>query len=243
MHRGGSEHTRGWQTLHPGPKALASAVLVLSALALPHPAGLLVAGVSLATVSMLGRVPLSIIARAMRAPLLFVVLTVIISAPQLSMHNGSIGISGYALTEGIALLTRSLGAVSGLLVLTLTTSPADSLRLFTQLGVPPALAEVGLGVLRLVGLVGVERDRLMRAASLRGASASRAAQRRTAVAVAVALFGRTYRRGERLEKVLALRSPGGLLATMPAHGPWQLRDACLGLALASLPALLWALLP
>lgn len=242
MHRGASHPEPGWHLLHPGPKVLTSALLVLSALALPHPAGLLVTGVSLAALVGPARVPLRTLARALWAPLLFVGLSAVISAPQLTVKGGGVQLSGYAIDQVLALLTRSLGALSALMLLTLTTSPSDCLRFFTRLGVPGALAEVGLGVLRLIGLVGVERDRLIRAASLRGADASGAAQRRTAVAVAVALFGRTYRRGARLEQALALRSPGGLLATMPAHGPWRWRDVCGGLTLATLPVAVWSLL-
>ncbi|MBM5812683.1 MAG: hypothetical protein FJ191_12085 [Gammaproteobacteria bacterium] len=238
MHRSGPLR-RGWRQRHPLSKALLSGSLLTTALALPHPGGLLVALVAAALV--VGRAGVSVrqFWRAARAPLAFVLLTALTVAPRIHVTTSGMTIDGFSLDAVWPLFTRSLGALAAMLLLTLSTPAADLLRLLQRLGVPVAVAEVGLGMLRLLDILGEERQRLQQVMTLRGGTVSTAAQRRSATAMASTLFQRGIRRADRLERALQLRSPGGLLATQPGHEALRAYDVAWATAVATIPLLMW----
>jgi len=238
MHRSGPMR-RGWRQRHPLPKALLSGGLLAAALALPHPGGLLVALTAAALA--VGRAGVSVrrFWRAARAPLAFVLLAALTVAPRMQVTASGMMFDRFSLDAVWPLFTRSLGALAAMLLLTLTTPAADLLRLLQRLGVPVAVAEVGLGMLRLLDIIGEERLRLQQVTTLRGGTVSTAAQRRSATAMASTLFQRGIRRADRLELGLKLRSPGGLLATQPGHDALRASDIAWSTAVATIPLLMW----
>jgi cobalt/nickel transport system permease protein len=228
-----------WRHRHPTPKALLSGGLLVAALALPHPGGVIVACLALGVTLGPAQVRARQLWRAARAPLLFVAIAALTVAPRVSASATGVTFDGLELDAVWPLFTRSVGALAAMLLLTLGTPAADLLRVLHRLGLPVAVAEVGLGMLRLLDVLGEERERMQQVTALRGGRVDAAARRRSAAAVATGLFRRGLRRADRLELALQLRSPGGLIATQPAHGALRRQDLVAAAVVATIPILLW----
>jgi cobalt/nickel transport system permease protein len=204
-------YTSPWRHRHPGEKALLALGLLGCAVTLPPwPAAPVVGTVAL--VCLLGPAGLrvSILARAARAPLLFVATG---SLPLLVTVGGGHLVSWNPSGLGAAaqLTARALAALLCLLLFAATTPLADVLPRLTRLGVPSAVTEVAALTYRMLFLL------MDTARSVREAQAARLGYRtwrsaqRSLAGQGGAIFVRAFDRARRMEEGLALRGYDGSL--------------------------------
>lgn len=204
-------YTSSWRDRHPGEKALLALGLLACAVVLPPwPAAPTIALIALGC--LLGPAGLrgSVLARAVRTPLVFVLIG---SVPLLVRVGGghlvSWNPSGFL--AAVQVTGRALAALLCLLLFAATTPLADVLPRLTRLGVPSAVTEVAALTYRMLFLL-MDTARSVREAqaarlgyrTLRSAQHSLAGQ-------GGAIFVRAFDRAHRMEEGLALRGYDGSL--------------------------------
>jgi cobalt/nickel transport system permease protein len=208
--------TGPWRHRHPGEKAALAFGLLCCAVAVPAwPGALVVGGVALALLlGPAGLTPRRLV-RAVRGPLVFVVvgaLPLLFSVGGPTLVRLDPGGAGAAL----ALAGRATAGLLCLLLFAATTPLADTLPRLTRLGVPAAVVDVAGLVYRLLFLL------LDRIAAVRAAQAGRLGFRdwrttfRSVAGQAGAVFVSAFDRARRMEQGLALRGePGALRVMLP----------------------------
>jgi cobalt/nickel transport system permease protein len=210
--------TGPWRHRPPGEKALLAFGLLGCAVTLPPWPGALVVGL-VALALLLGPAGLGPrrLLRAVRGPLVFVV----VGAVPLLFSVGGPGLVRFdpgGAGAALALAGRAAAALLCLLLFAATTPLADTLPRLVRLGVPAAVVEVAALVHRLLFLL------LDRIAAVRTAQAGRLGFRdwrtglRSVAGQAAAVFVSAFDRARRMEQGLALRAePGSLRVQLPAQ--------------------------
>jgi cobalt/nickel transport system permease protein len=208
--------TGPWRHRHPGEKAALAFGLLCCAVALPPWPGALVVGV-VALALLLGPAGLAPrrLVRAVRGPLVFVVVGAL---PLLFSVGGPtlVRLDPGGAPAALALTGRATAALLCLLLFAATTPVVDALPRLVRLGVPPAVVDVAGLVYRLLFLL------LDRIAAVRAAQAGRLGFRgwrttlRSVAGQAGAVFVSAFDRARRMEHGLALRGePGSLRVLLP----------------------------
>lgn len=225
-----------WRVHHPGEKGLLALAIGGLALLAPAPAG---PGLALATTTLLAlgpaRVPFRVWTVACALPMVFTVsplLAVALTADSDGVHLA--GASAY--TPLLRRLGRTLGAVSALVLLTVTTPVLDWIAPLRRLGISAALLDIATAMHRLIA-VGIDvRTSLVRAHTARSGSGwinAHASGR-----LAGALLVRTVRRARNLEHALEMRGTAEGWALLPLHRPFRVSVAIGVIGLGLLLALL-----
>ncbi|AKT52740.1 cobalt ABC transporter permease [Arsenicicoccus sp. oral taxon 190] len=222
-----------WRTRAVADKALLSLGLVLVALVLPPwPASVLVAAASVAVLVGPARVPPPLVAKALRAPLAFIVVSGLSVA--VSVEGGSAGpTAGWARLGPLVVTPDSAAAALGLtahavagtlavLVLASTTPMVDLLTAMRRLRVPDACVEVASLTYRLLFVL-MEAVHAIRE-SQRGRLGYQGwrSSLRSAGMLTAAVLTRSWERARRLEEGLAGRGYESALRTLPRpqhHSP------------------------
>lgn len=226
-------HTNPWRRRHPGEKAVLALGLLGCAVALPPwPGAVLVGACALAVLlGPLGLRPGQLL-RALRAPLVFVVVG---SVPLLVAVGGDplVRWAPEGLGAAVALAGRATAALLCLILFAASTPLADALPRLERLGVPAAVTEVAALVYRLLFLL------LETAATVREAQAGRLGFRtwrttyRCVAAQAAAIFVGSLDRARRLEQGLALRGYTGSLRVQVEERPISVPFVAASVALAA----------
>ena len=204
-------YTSPWRHRHPGEKALLALGLLGCAVLLPPwPGAPIVAVVATATALGPARLPVRVLGRAARAPLLFIVTGVL---PMLVAVGGRhlVGWDPAGPATAARLGGRAGAALLFLLLFAATTPLADVLPRLHRLGVPPAVTEIAALIYRLLFTL------LAAAHAVREAQAARLGHRtwattyRSLAGQGAAIFVRAFDRARRLEEGLALRGYTGSL--------------------------------
>lgn len=219
-----------WRTRAVGDKALLSLGLVLVALVLPPwPASPLVALTSVIVMVGPARVPPSLVLRALRAPMAFIVasgLSVAVSVGAQAPGEGGAGPSAYGRWGPLAVTPESLEAAVGLtahavagtlavLVLASTTPMVDLLAALRRLRVPDACVEVASLTYRLLFVLMDAVRSIREAQAGRLGYHGRRASLRSAGMLTAAVLTRSWDRARRMEEGLAGRGYESALVTLP----------------------------
>ncbi|HLU57976.1 MAG TPA: cobalt ECF transporter T component CbiQ [Pseudonocardia sp.] len=206
--------TGPWRHRHPGEKAVLAFGLLCCAVALPAwPGALVVGAVALALLLGPAGVGPGRLLRAVRAPLVFVV----VGAVPLLFSVGGPGLVRFdpgGVGAALALTGRATAALLCLLLFAATTPLADALPRLARLGVPAAVVDVAGLVYRLLFLL------LDRAAAVRAAQAGRLGFRsvrttfRSVAGQAGAVFVSAFERARRMEQGLDLRGDAASLRVL-----------------------------
>src|SRR5690606_4017202 len=198
----------------PGEKAVVAVGLLCCAVALPAwPGALVVGAVALALLLGPAGVGPGRLLRAVRAPLVFVV----VGAVPLLFSVGGPGLVRFdpgGVGAALALTGRATAALLCLLLFAATTPLADALPRLARLGVPAAVVDVAGLVYRLLFLL------LDRAAAVRAAQAGRLGFRsvrttfRSVAGQAGAVFVSAFERARRMEQGLDLRGDAASLRVL-----------------------------
>lgn len=212
-------HTGPWRRRHPAEKAVLALGLLACAVALPPWPGALVVGVA-ATALLLGgaRLRPGQLLRAVRAPLVFVLVGAV---PLLFSFGGPtlVHLDPGGAGPALALAGRATAALLCLVLFAATTPLADTLPRLERLGVPAAVVEIAALIYRLLFLL------LDTITTVREAQAGRLGFRnwrtsyRSVAGQAGAVFVGAFDRARRLEQGLALRGYTGSLRVEVAQRP------------------------
>ncbi|MTB71204.1 cobalt ECF transporter T component CbiQ [Arsenicicoccus cauae] len=219
-----------WRTRAVGDKALLSLGLVLVALLLPPwPASPLVALTSVIVLVGPARVPVSLVLRALRGPLAFIVvsgLSVAVTVGAQEATQGGAGPSAYWRWGPLAVTPESLAAAAGLtahavagtlavLVLASTTPMVDLLASARRVRVPDACVEIAALTYRLLFVLLDSVRSIREAQSGRLGYHGRRAALRSAGMLTAAALTRSWDRARRMEEGLAGRGYESALLTLP----------------------------
>lgn len=200
-----------WRERHPGEKALLSLGLLGCAVTLPPwPGAVVVAAVALVALLGPAGLPVSVLVRAARAPVAFVVTGVV---PLLVTLGGRHLVwwdpAGPVVAARLA--GRAVAALLCLLLFAATTPLADVLPRLGRLGVPSAVIEVAALTYRMLFALLDSAHAVREAQAARLGYRSWAAAYRSLAGQGAAVFVRAFDRARRLEEGLALRGYTGTL--------------------------------
>lgn len=223
-----------WRRRAVGDKAVLSVGLVLAALLLPAwPGAVLVAVGALATAVLGARVPARLMARTLRAPLVFLAIGAITVAVSVSREHG-LTVTADSSRRALELFGHGIAGTLALLLLATTTPMVDLLTALRRWRVPDALIEVASLTYRLLFVL------LTTVATIREAQANRLGYDgwrtsfRSTGALTAATLVRSWHRARALEEGLAGRGYESAMVTLAPplrHSP---RFVAASLALVAL---------
>ncbi|MBB3676850.1 cobalt ECF transporter T component CbiQ [Modestobacter versicolor] len=224
-----------WRRRSPGDKLLVSLGLVLSALLLPVWPGSLLVGLA-AVVLALGpaRVPVRTFARAVRAPLAFIVIGALTSVVEV---GDGLGWAPDAAAQAGSLVGHAVAGSAAVLLLATTTPMSDLLPALQRLRVPAAVVEVAGLVYRMLFVLLTSLATIREAQTARMGYATVRSSYRSSGALAAAVLTRSWDRARRLQDGLAGRGLEAGLRVLPETLPASRRfEAATVAGLAALAA-------
>lgn len=233
-------YTNRLRFVHPGEKAALAAMAVVFCLVSSR---ILVSGLVIFLMGGLvvfgARVPLRFYLKLMTVPTAFLfvgLLTVALSfspSPgdfQLSIllpHGaGAVGFTEKGIRASLELLGRSLGSVSGLYFLSLTTPATELFTFLRRLGVPALFVELASLVYRFLFVLLRDAEQIYQAQSIRWGYASLRNSFFSLGQLVASLFKRSYFHSQMLYLALLTRNYNGELKVMaePRYVSWK--DVC-----------------
>lgn len=150
--------TSRWRSRSTEEKSLLTVGLLALAVIGPQPASGILVGVSAVALALLGaRVAPALLARAARAPLLFVLVGLVGVVVSIGSADGSslwqwgpIWVSEQSVDRAVVVLARSFGAVSALLLLATTTPVPHVLDGLRRLRAPAVMVDIAGVIYRLL---------------------------------------------------------------------------------------------
>jgi cobalt/nickel transport system permease protein len=224
-----------WRRRSPGDKVLVSGGLVLSALLLPVWPGSVLVGVTALVLALgPGRVPVRTFARAVRAPLAFIVIGALTTVVEVG--NG-VGWAPDAAAQAGSLVGHAVAGSAAVLLLATTTPMSDLLPALQRLRVPAAVVEVAGVVYRLLFVLLTSLTAIREAQTARMGYATLRGSYRSSGALAAAVLTRSWDRARRLQDGLAGRGLETGLRVLPETLPASRRfEAATVAGLAALAA-------
>lgn len=217
--------TNRWCRHHPGERLLLAGGGLVLALTLPPltTGPLLCVLMAGATVARAG-VPARAFLGVMALPTGFLLTSAPFLALSLELGDGPhLAYSSSGVTLALAVTLRSLGSLSCLAFLALTTPVAELVTWLRRLGVPAAVVEIALLIYRLIFIFAERALAGHRAQTARqGYSTHRRSLKSLGLLIAT-LFQRAMERARRLEVGLAARSYGGELRVLVPERPLSRR--------------------
>jgi cobalt/nickel transport system permease protein len=179
----------------------------------------------LATVAIIGRVPLGLIVRRLAVETPFVVFALLLPfiAPGPDTEVLGVALSTEGLWAAWNILVKATLGLAATVVLTATTSIPDLLGGFDRLRVPKAFTAIAGFMVRYGDVVADDMRRMRIARLSRGHDPRWFWQVRAVATSAGALFIRTYERGERVHAAMLARGYTGALPDVgrrPTTGEW-----------------------
>ncbi|MCH8613345.1 cobalt ECF transporter T component CbiQ [Arsenicicoccus dermatophilus] len=240
-----------WRPRAVADKALLGLGLMAVALVLPPwPGSVLVAVASLVVLLLGARVPAGLVARAMRAPLAFIVLSglsvaVSLGAPQADpayLRLGWLAVTHRGVAEAAGLTAHAVAGTLAVLVLAATTPVVDLLTALRRLRMPDACVEVASLTYRILFVLLEAQGQIREAQAGRLGYQGWRTSLRSAGMLTAAVLTRSWDRARRLEEGLAGRGYETALLTLPRterHSPAFVAGTLL--LLATVSASSWAL--
>ena len=206
-----------WRLRSPADKLLLSVGLVLSALLLPVWPGSLLVGLT-AVVLALGpaRVPARTFGRAVRVPLVFIVIGALTAVVEV---GDGIGWAPDAAARAGGLVGHSLAGSAAVLLLATTTPMSDLLPALARLRVPAAVIEVASVTYRMLFVLLTSLSTIREAQTARMGHASLRSSYRSAGMLAASVLTRSWDRARRLQDGLAGRGMETGLRVLPEALP------------------------
>lgn len=163
------------------------------------------------------RLPARTVLRGMGVELPFVTFALVLPFVALGPRTEVLGLSlsTAGLLAGWNILAKATLGVVASIVLARTTEVRDLLDALRTLRVPATLVAIASFMVRYLGIVREDLQRLQVAQAARGVPPRRRDRLRATARVAAALFVRTYERGERVH--LAMLARGGALGHPPVR--------------------------
>lgn len=224
--------TNRWRQRSTFEKALLASGLLAVAITIRQPlVGVAVMAVSVTAALVGARVPVAVYARALLAPLVFILIgvgsiaislgdaAVVARGTELLISFGPVHITEASLIRAIDTSVRSFAAMSALVLLATTTPVIDLLRGLRRLRVPDALIDIAALTYRMLfSLLDAQHAiRETQAARLGYSSGTNA--RRSIGLLAAGVFRRAWVRSRRLEAGLLGRGYEGTLSTVTRPRP------------------------
>lgn len=213
-----------WRPRAMADKALLSLGLVVTALVLPPwPGSALVGSASIAILLWAAKVPARLVARALRGPLAFIVISglsvaVSVGAPadaEAFVRWGPVALTPASVEASLGLTAHAIAGTLAVLVLASTTPMVDLLSGLRRLRVPDACVEVAALTYRLLFvLMDAVRDIREAQTGRLGYDGYRTSLR-SAGALTAAVLTRSWDRARRMEEGLAGRGYESALVTLP----------------------------
>lgn len=240
-------HVEGASVVHRLPahvKLIGLLVFVLLVVALPrdaHLARLLMLAVA-ATVVVATRVPVRHVLTRLVVETPFVVFAIVLPfvATGPTMELGPFTVSRDGVEASIALLLTATTSVLMAIAFATTTSSRDLVRALQHLRVPDRLVQILSFMVRYLGVVGSQAERMKVARESRAFTARSVRAWPVIATSAGALFIRSYERGERVHLAMMSRGyTGAMPITDPLRansGDWARGLTPAGLALVTLVA-------
>ena len=213
---------------------LAGGLLVLAVALPPFPGGPLVFLCAVAAATVGARVPLTAMLGAMKAPLLFLavsVLPLLVSVQHSSATGWSIELSQGGWATSSNTVSRALGATAALILLGVTTPVSAQIALLRRARLPSALLDLMAFTYRMLFLLDSLLERMIAAQDGRLGYRNLRTSFRSASMVVAVLFSRTVCRARAMERGLAARGFSGDLRVLDISRtvqPWRL--VAIGLA-------------
>ena len=216
-------HVEGDSVVHRLPahtKLVGLVVFVLLVVALPRDAHVVRVAMLLVAVAVVAatRVPLRHVASRLVVEVPFVVFALVLpfvaTGPQRTI--GPVTVSRDGLDAGLALLATATTSVLMAISFATTTSSRDLVRALQHLRVPDRLVQILSFMVRYLGVVGSQAQRMKVARESRGFRARSLGSWPVLASSAGALFIRSYERGERVHLAMMSR---GYTGQMPVTDP------------------------
>lgn len=219
--------TSRWRSRSTEEKALLSGGLLALAVGGPQPASGILVALSAVSLALLGaRVAPSLMARAARAPLLFVLIGLVGVVVSIGSADGSslwqwgpIWISEQSVDRGVVVLARSVGAVSALLLLATTTPVPAVLDGLRRLRVPAVMLDIAGVMYRLLFMLLDTQSAIRESQAARLGYSGRRNAYRSFGTLGAAVLVRALDRARRLENGLGGRGYDGSLAVVSPRKP------------------------
>ncbi len=195
---------------------LALGLLALCLLLPPWPACPIAFALASAATLLVARVPFAAYAKALSAPLAFLLLSCLTLAFSVELKDGApaIALSPEGMREASNALLRSLSAISCLLFMALTTPLPELLSLLRKCRTPAPLIETALLIYNwLFALLDTMREMRTAQEARNGYSSPKLAMKSAAL-LASGLLIRSFERAKRLETGLAARGFNGDLRVL-----------------------------
>jgi cobalt/nickel transport system permease protein len=205
-----------WRDRAVGDKVLLTAGLIVVALCLPPwPASVLVAAMAAGLAVLAAGTPLSLLVRALRAPVAFIVVGVVSVAVTITAApSWSVTVTSASIQRSAELASHAVAGTLAVLLLALTTPMVDLLNGLRRLRVPDPCIEIASLMYRLLFIL-LDTTRTMRSsqAARLGFSTPRRSMR-SAGSLTAAVLTSAWGRAQRLERGLAARGYVDTLATL-----------------------------
>jgi cobalt/nickel transport system permease protein len=196
---------------------LSGGLLMLALILPPLPSGPLILAVSVAATTLGARVPLRVVIRAMAAPsafLFFSVIPILLSFHSTANSSAPFGSSRSGIPMAAETVFRSLGAISALILLGVTTPAFSQIGLFRRLHIPRALLDLMVLSYRLLFLLdGIIGNMISAQTGRLGYRNLRSGFRSGSLAIA-GLLTRAMTRAQIMERGLAARGYNGDLRVL-----------------------------
>jgi cobalt/nickel transport system permease protein len=228
-------------------KAVLSLGLVLAALALPAWPGSLLVGMSAVVIAVRGSgAPPRLLLRALRAPLVFIVLGALSVAIVVAAEpQWSISVTPDSLTRAASVAGHAVAGTLALLLLALSTPMVEVLGGLRRLRVPAACVEVAALMYRLLFILLDTTHNMRDSQRARLGYSSPSRSLKSAGSLTAAVLLRSWDRARRLEQGLAGRGYSTSMTTLhtpPANSPVFIAVTLAGLlALAAVSLLIGGL--
>ena len=160
------------------------------------------------------KMPISFLARRLRAPGIFLIIPVLLlplySGSTVFLHIGPLGLRQEGCLQAASLLTRFVSILTTGLLLFGTAPFLTSVKAMRALGLPSLLADMTLFSYRYIYVIGDDLGTMQTAMGLRGFRLRRPDGRAliTLSSLAGSVLVRSYERSERVHKAMLLRGYG-----------------------------------
>lgn len=235
-----------WRRHRVGPKLALATGLVVEALVLPAPVGIVLVSV-IAAATLLGpaRVPAGVLGRALTAPAVFIALGAASVLVSISWSGGpQIGLAPDGPRLAASIVGHAVAGTLSVFVLAATTPMVDLLGWLRARRVPEPLVEIAELVYRSLFVLLESVRAVTEAQTSRLGYASRSAALRSSTELMGSLFVRAWTRSRRLETGLVGRGYAGALRTLDPEYVAGLRPVVVtgllaGIALVGVAASQW----
>jgi len=246
-------YSNNFKNIHPGEKSLFAVVTMAVCLTSPTViTPLLVLGVMAGVIILKAGIPARVFLRLMLVPLSFLLLSVVTIAFSLSTNpsgfwisqtlNGlTVGIRYPDLITAVQLFLRSLGAVSCLYFLALTTPMTEIITVLHKLKVPTIITELMVLIYRFIFVLMETAVTIKRAQSSRLGYVSLKISYRSLSRLLTALLGKVFVKSQELYNAMAARCYTGDIKVLTKEYPVSLRNYIL-ITGVELPLILFNLL-